>query len=219
LVISAIEQVSPGCMKIAAVDGPAFFIRTVYLQHVDSDVIIPGAEFTEEAEEDILNAGLCYAAEIKAVDYLSRAEQSRFGLTRKLSAKGMQIEYINRALDYLESKNYLSDARYTCAWLNSRKATHHEGLIRLAAELCSRGIDRHTADNALAVFFEENPEVEECRKAAEKCIRLGMDYDKAVRFLVQHGFTAKMIAAESLLFKKSDKKVDKTFETDYNKYV
>lgn len=193
-------------MKIAAVDGPAFFIRTAYLQHVDPSVILPGAEFTEDEEEDILNAGLCYAAEAKAVDYLSRAEQSRFGLTRKLSAKGMQKQYIDRALDYLENKRYLSDARYAGAWLNSRKATHHEGRIRLAAELCSRGIDRHTADRALAEFFEENPEEEECRKAAEKCLRLGMDYDKAVRFLLQHGFTSKMMAAEILLFKKSDKK-------------
>ncbi len=193
-------------MKIATADGPAFFIRTSYLQHVDSAVIISGAEFTEDEEQDILDAGLCYAAEIKAVDYLSRAEQSRFGLTRKLSAKGMQKEYIDRALDYLENKRYLSDVRYAGAWLNSRKATHHEGRIRLAAELCSRGIDRHTADRALTEFFEENPEAEECRKAVEKCIRLGMDYDKAVRFLSMHGFTAKMIAEESMLFKNQIKK-------------
>ena len=193
-------------MKIAAVDGPAFFIRTAYLQHVDPAAILPGTEFTEDDEEDILNAGLCYAAESKAIDYLSRAEQSRFGLTRKLSSKGMQKQYITSALDYLENKKYLSDARYACAWLNSRKATHHEGRIRLAAELCSRGIDRHTADEALTAFFEENSEEEECRKAAEKCVRLGMSCEKAAKFLSLHGFTAKMIAVESTLFENSDKK-------------
>lgn len=206
MVISAAEQVSPGRIKIATADGPAFFIRTVYLQCVDSELIVPSAEFSDEEEQDMLDAGLCYAAELKASEYLARAEQSRFGLLRKLVSKGMEKQYIDRALDYLENVCFLSDSRYASAWLNCRKAAHHEGRIRLASELASRGIDRHTAENALNEYFAENPEDEECRKAVEKCMRRGMDYEKTVHSLVQYGFSPGMAAAVMDTFMYPDKK-------------
>ncbi|HAH63427.1 MAG TPA: recombination regulator RecX [Treponema sp.] len=206
MVISAAEQVSPGRIKIATADGPAFFIRTVYLQCVDPELIIPAAEFSGEEEQDVLDAGLCYAAESKASAYLARAEQSRFGLSRKLVSKGMEKQYIDKALDYLENARFLSDSRYASAWLNCRKAAHHEGRIRLAAELASRGIDRHTAEDALNEYFEENPEDGECRKAVEKCMRRGMDYDKTVHCLIQHGFSPGMTAAVMDTFTYQEKK-------------
>jgi Uncharacterized protein conserved in bacteria len=192
-------------MKITTADGPAFFIRTAYLRCVDPALLVPAAEFSDEKELDILSAGECFAAERQALSYLARAEQSRFGLVRKLSAKGMQKDHISAALDYLESIRYLSDSRYAAAWLNSRKASHHEGRVRLAAELASRGIDRHTAQETLDAYFEENPEEEECIRAAEKCVRLGMVYEKALRSLVLHGFTAASasFALETLGIKKS----------------
>ncbi|MFA6856745.1 MAG: regulatory protein RecX [Treponema sp.] len=189
------EQVSPGCIKIATADGPAFFIRTTYLQCVIPEKIGDLSEFSGEEEQDILDAGLCYAAEIKAAAYLARAEQSRFGLFRKLILKGLEKQYIERALDYLESVHYLSDSRYAAAWLNCRKITHHEGRIRLAAELASRGIDRHTADDALNEYFKENPEEEECRKAVRKCLEHRMTYDRIMSSLIRHGFNAGMAAA------------------------
>ena len=189
------EQVSSGCIKIATADGPAFFIRTAYLQCVDPKRIAALSEFSGVEEQDILDAGLCYTVELRAAAYLARAEQSRFGLSRKLILKGLEKPYIERALDYLEDVHYLSDSRYAAAWLNCRKITHHEGRIRLAAELASRGIDRHTADDALNEYFKENSEEEECRKAVEKCLMHGMNHDKIMRSLIQHGFNAGMAVA------------------------
>jgi regulatory protein len=206
LVVSATEQVSPGCIKITASDGPAFFIRTSYLLRVKPEQVIPGSSFEDDDEQDMLDAGLCFAAEIKAVDLLARAEQSHFGLTRKLAAKGMKKEHISRALDYLEIKGYLSDARFAEAWLNQRKAGHFEGRIRLASELAVRGIDRHTAAAALDAFFEDNPEEEICAKAVRKCLDRDMDRDKAVKYLLQHGFTSRMIDTSVNLFENLDKK-------------
>jgi regulatory protein len=169
-------------------------------------MIVSSAEFTGEEEQELLDAGVCYAAEVKASAYLMRAEQSRFGLVRKLTAKGIAGLYINRALDYLEDKQLLSDSRYAAAWLNCRRASHHEGRVRLAAELASRGIDRHTAENALNEYFEENPEDEECRKAAEKYRMRGMNCDKIMHSLMQRGFTPKMISAVMDTFTYPDKK-------------
>jgi len=66
-------------------EGPAFFIREAYLTHVVPETICCGSVFFGEDEEDIIDAGFCYAAESKALSYLARAEQSRFNLARKLA--------------------------------------------------------------------------------------------------------------------------------------
>lgn len=180
-------------MEITVESGPSFFIRIDYLNFVDAKDIKPCAEFFEEKEEDILDAGLCFAAERKAEDYLSRSEQSRFGLNRKLLAKGFDKKAINRALDYLESKNYLSDARFARAWLNNRKISKAEGRIRLSAELASRGIDKNTVNAALDEYFEENSEEELCLRAYEKYLRLGKSEDKIIASLNRSGFSNKLI--------------------------
>ena len=85
--------------------GPSFFIRTYYLSLVTPEEITEGAEFLEDKENDILDAGHSFAAEKKAVDYLARAEQSHLGLYRKLLAKNFDETAVNRALEYLE-KHY-----------------------------------------------------------------------------------------------------------------
>ncbi|MCR5288615.1 MAG: recombination regulator RecX [Treponema sp.] len=180
-------------MKITTDAGPSFFIRTCYLHLVTEDQLLSGAVFNQESETDILDAGLCFSAEHKAVDYLARAEQSRQGLTRKLLTKGFEQQYIDRALDYLEYKNHLSDERFARAWLHMRRIGHYEGRTRLAAELASRGISREISQKVLSDFFEENPEIGQCRKAVDKCRHSGKSEDKMVAYLLRKGFTYSMI--------------------------
>ena len=184
---------SSGCIKITTEEGPAFFIRKAYLTHVAPEAISSGSVFSGEDEEDIIDAGFCYAAESKALSYLARAEQSRFNLTRKLGAKGIEKRHIENALDYLEREGSLSDTRFARAWLDTRKINHTEGRSRLASELAFRGIAREVADAALDEFFSENSEEEICKKALEKCKRRRMREDKIINYLRQHGFSQKTI--------------------------
>ena len=193
MVVCGTEQVSSGCIKITSDTGLAFFIRKEYLKIVKVEDIVPNAQFEGEAEVDLVNSGLIVAAESKAMDYLARAEQSRFGLTRKLISKNFLKEHINIALDYLESVNYLSDVRYTRAWLNCRKISHFEGRMKLSAELASRGIAKGIIREELDLFFQENSEEDFCRKAYEKCIRQGKSEEKIIRTLIMYGFTPNMI--------------------------
>jgi len=146
-----------------------------------------------EDEEDIIDAGFCYVAESKALSYLARAEQSRFNLTRKLGAKGIERRCIEKVLDYLEREGLLSDARFARAWLNTRKINHSEGRARLSSELAFRGIARDVADAALDEFFSENSEEAICKKALEKCRLRRMREDKIINYLRQHGFSQKTI--------------------------
>lgn len=193
LVISIEETSYKGMFRVTLEKGSVFFIRKDYLSSVDFDSLVPDYSLDENEHEELLDAGLCCVVELKAVDYLARAEQSRFGLTRKLKQKGYKDLYIKNALDFLESANYLSDERYARAWLNTRRINHYEGRTKLLSELLSRGISREVSVNALEEFFIENNEEEICLKAYKKAIKNKKSGDKLIATLVKSGFTLKQI--------------------------
>lgn len=179
--------------KVSPAEGPAFFVRPEYLPSINFDEIESGSEYNETQTDIFLDAGLACVVELKAVEYLARCEQSRFGLNRKLTEKGYEKKYINMALDLLELKNYLSDYRFSTAWLHSRSLNHYEGRIKLKLELQKRGIDKTVSSKAVEEFFEENNEEEICLKAYKKFIKQGKSDEKLVAAMNNAGFSFKMI--------------------------
>ena len=193
MVIKSIAETSySGMFKVAPEEGSAFYIRKEYLPEGLFEKIDVAAEFDETDTDSLLDAGLTCAVELKAVGYLARAEQSRFGLTRKLIEKKYDKKYVEAALTYLEGRGYLSDLRFATAWLNTRKINHFEGRSRLAAELATRGIARDVANAALDEFFTENDEDEICRKAYEKLSK-SKSGEKLTAAMIRAGFTSKQI--------------------------
>ena len=187
-----VESSYSGMFKLTPEEGSAFFVRKEYLPEGLFERIDVGLEFDDEETDSLLDAGLTCAVELKAVGYLARAEQSRFGLTRKLIDKKYDKKYVEAALTYLEWRGYLSDLRFATAWLNTRKINHYEGRSRLAAELAARGIARDVAGKALDEFFTENDEDELCRKAYEKLSKSKAD-EKLIAALLRSGFSMKQI--------------------------
>lgn len=194
MTIKSIAETSySGMFKVSFTEGAPFFVRQEYLHSIDVYDIVPDKEYSDEQTNELLDAGLASAVELKAVDYLARAEQSRFGLTRKLIEKKYDKKYVQMAMDFLESKNYLSDERFSRAWLHGRKINHYEGRTRLLAELQSRGISKEVASAAVEEFFVENDEMEICQKAYQRFIKRGKEGDKLIAAMMQAGFTYKMI--------------------------
>ena len=187
-----VESSYSGMFKLTPEEGSAFFVRKEYLPEGLFGRINVGLEFDDEETDSLLDAGLTCAVELKAVGYLARAEQSRFGLTRKLIEKKYDKKYVEAALTYLEWRGYLSDLRFATAWLNTRKINHFEGRSRLSAELAARGIARDVANKALDEFFTENDEDELCRKAYEKLSKSKAD-EKLIAALLRSGFSMKQI--------------------------
>ena len=187
-----VESSYSGMFKLTPEEGSAFFVRKEYLPEGLFERINVGLEFDDEETDSLLDAGLTCAVELKAVGYLARAEQSRFGLTRKLIEKKYDKKYVEAALTYLEWRGYLSDLRFATAWLNTRKINHFEGRSRLSAELAARGISRDVANKALDEFFTENDEDELCRKAYEKLSKSKAD-EKLIAALLRSGFSMKQI--------------------------
>ena len=187
-----VESSYSGMFKLTPEEGSAFFVRKEYLPEGLFERIDVGLEFDDEETNSLLDAGLTCAVELKVVGYLARAEQSRFGLTRKLIDKKYDKKYVEAALTYLEGRGYLSDLRFATAWLNTRKINHFEGRSRLAAELAARGIARDVVGKALDEFFTENDEDELCRKAYEKLSKSKAD-EKLIAALLRSGFSMKQI--------------------------
>lgn len=193
MVIKSIAETSySGMFKVAPEEGSAFYIRKEYLPEGLFERLDIGAEFDDDETDSLLDAGLTCAVELKAVSYLARAEQSRFGLARKLIEKKYDKKYVEAALSYLEGRGYLSDLRYATAWLNTRRINHYEGKSRLSAELAARGIARDVANKALEEFFLENDEEEICRKAYEKLSK-SKSGEKLMAAMLRQGFTQKQI--------------------------
>ena len=194
MIIKSIEPTSyEGMYKLTPEQGVVFYTRQEYLSGIELNNIQCGSEFIDDDEEALLDAGLICAVELKAVSYLARSEQCRFGLKRKLLAKQYKSEYIDKALSLLESKNYLSDERYAAAWLNDRRINHYEGQTKLLLELQSRGIDKAVAADAVKEFFTDNVEEEICRKAYERFVKKGKSEDKLIEALLKAGFAYKLI--------------------------
>lgn len=196
LCIVSIKQVGTDCVEITSSEGPVFFVRTSYLQIVSPQSISEGATFSEEQTADIIRAGEAFAAEKKCESLLARCEQCRAGLERKMQQKGFSKEAISLALDYLESKKYLSDERFAASWLRIHSVNKFQGRSRLRSELLSRGISRSITERAIEDFFAEHDESELCRKAIEKATRTGRADEKLTAYLMASGFSYKMIQHE-----------------------
>ena len=193
LCISTVKQVGTDCVEITSSEGPVFFVRLSYLQTISPDDVCDGAVFADEKADDLVRAGEAFAIEKKCEGLLARCEQCRAGLERKMMQKGFSKEPIALALDYLEGRNFLSDERFASSWLRIHAVSKCQGRVRLTSELLSRGISREITVRAVEEFFTEHDEAEMCRKALEKATRAGRAGDKLIKYLMDSGFSYKMI--------------------------
>lgn len=186
--ITSIKIINDSLLQITVDSLNTFYLRKNYLekQNIIFDV---EEELSQEEFEDCLNAGLTFAVEKKAMEYLAKTEQSRFLLKNKLKKKEHPIFAIEKSLDYLELKGYLNDSRYAMAFLRNRSISHFEGKNRLLQELLQRGVEKKIAQEQIDFFFEEKDEIEICKKALEKLRRNGKKEEKIPSTLEKLGFS------------------------------
>lgn len=194
--IDKIEGTSAGVLKVYLADGPSFFVRDVYLDSFPLEQLDCGAVLDQESSAELLHAARIYLAERAAMDYLSRAEHTRFALSVKLRSakKGFSEDEVIPALAYLELRGLLDDGRFASAWLRNRSIHQSEGRQKLLAGLVSRGVHMPEARVALDAFFGTIDERDLCLKAAEKLKRIGKAPEKMLSALVRKGFQAKLIS-------------------------
>ncbi len=194
--IDKIEGTSAGVLKVYLADGPSFFVRDAYLSSFPDGLFESGSVLNEEASAALLHAARVYLAERAAMEYLSRAEHTRFALSVKLRSakKGFTESEVTPALAYLEERGLLDDGRFASAWLRNRSIHQSEGRQKLLSGLVSRGVDMSVARKVLQDFFGTADERELCMKAAEKLKRTGKPPEKMQAALIRKGFPSKFIA-------------------------
>lgn len=129
----------------------------------------------------------------RALRYLAGREHSRAELVRKLTPHAQEPGQIERVLDDLQAKGFLSEERVVASVLNRRAASL--GGARLRQELQAKGIDAQRVRDALAQL--KDSELERAQEVWRK--RFGAppldarEWARQMRFLLARGFAGEVV--------------------------
>ena len=129
----------------------------------------------------------------RALGLLVRREHSRKELSRKLSAKGVERDDADLALDKLNRQDFQNDARFACALARSRAGAGY-GPNRIRAELSTHGLGRDDVAASLEAC-ERDWDASAAdiiqRRYANRDLSDPIQRRKAVDFLLRRGFDQK----------------------------
>ena len=142
-------------------DGSLFSFHICYVPpFIDARYYTPGIEGLEISADEASGfrfASACLRAEKAALRLITRAEQTVFGLSRKLEKRGHDAACIGAVVSRLGEMGLLDDSRYARLWLESRIG-RPSSPRRLLAALCARNINRHDAQAALQEVLDDEAE-------------------------------------------------------------
>jgi regulatory protein len=130
----------------------------------------------------------------KALDLLGRREHSAWELKQKLRQRFPAFESLEQVLERLQQKHFLSDERFTIAFVRSRVQAKLWGPYRVRAELQQRGVPHDVIDLVLA----QETDADLWRQNAVAFVqresqRSGSTPQKLMRQLHQRGFAQDLI--------------------------
>lgn len=129
----------------------------------------------------------------RALRYLAGREHSRAELVRKLAPHEEEPGQIERVLDDLQAKDFISEARVVASVINRRAASL--GGARLRQELQAKGIDPERVRAAVAELKDTELEraQEVWRKRFGEAATDTKQWARQVRFLMARGFAADVV--------------------------
>lgn len=127
----------------------------------------------------------------EAMRRLARIDLTRAELESALADK-FATEEIAAALDQLESKGWLSDARVIARDTERAASNRHQGRLRLAQRLVRRGLETEDAF-AVAQSLDEESEVSKATRLLQGKAYEATEWSKAAGFLARRGFDEETI--------------------------
>ncbi|MDR1318155.1 MAG: recombination regulator RecX [Treponema sp.] len=151
--------------KIELSDGSFFWFKTCYLPPLFNDELYAeekaeGREISADEDRAFRFASECLTAEKAALRLIARAEQTVFGISRKLERRGHEAACVGAVVSRLAELELLDDRRFARLWLESHLGRRTGSPRRLLAALCGRGIDRNDAEAALKSCLDRERETE-----------------------------------------------------------
>lgn len=93
----------------------------------------------------------------KALDLLARRDHSRVELRKKLALRGYGEKVLEEVLERLSSQGLINDAKFAACWVQSALLSGRGFGAKLLADLQQKGVQRETAQEAVAAAAAENP--------------------------------------------------------------
>lgn len=137
----------------------------------------------------------------RALTLLTRREHSRKELARKLTARGVDVEEAEAAIERLAGDGWQDDARFAESLVRARVSGGY-GPMRIRAELATHGLDRDAISAALETF--EGDWTELAREQVRRRYGAAVTDDRALQrkaadFLIRRGFDADSVRSASRL--------------------
>ena len=106
-------------------------------------------------------------------------------LCKKIYEKKLDKEYINRIIEKLKEKKYISDEQFAAWWVENRFARKGASAKKLRMELMKKGVSKDIIDEVMA--GSDRSDVEEIRKIIARK-RARYTEDKLTAYLCRQGF-------------------------------
>ena len=171
----------------------------------------------EEYRAFLLRRGYPHALD-GAVRLLAVCDRSEQEIRRRLAQVGYPAPVIDQVIEKLYAEELLDDAAFAQRWAQSRSHKHGRG--RISRELARRGIDRETADAALAQLSDEDQLADAVRLTGKFLGRTRGDFDRklyqrTLAMLARHGYDADIARRALEIIAKGEDETDPPEDVDY----
>lgn len=129
------------------------------------------------------------------VRLLARREHASRELAQKLTRRGFSGEVVDDVVDRLFREGYLSDDRFTEAFVRQR-CEQGQGPLKIIAALAERGIDEALARQYLdrqEVDWVEQARLARSRRFGESLPADRREWARQARFLASRGFSSEQV--------------------------
>jgi regulatory protein len=187
-------------------DGSIFSFKIGSLPPVNSNEnlytpgMAEGLEISAAEEEGFRFASSCMRTEKVALQLIARAEQTVYGISRKLEKRGHDTGCIRAVISRLCDMGLLNDRRYAGLWIESPIIRQASSPRRLLMALCAR-VDRNDAEAALKEALGEGVELQLLERYVQRLQRKQANNDnddsaasRSLRYtLKSEGFSSQSI--------------------------
>jgi len=132
----------------------------LYLFEITEDTLVHFAlsihrEYSERKLKEIQEYDRFMRCVHQALRYLARRPHLQAELRRKLRQKQFEAPVIERAIQYLLEKKYLSDRDFIKRFIADEKQLKKSGPLRIRAKLFEKGAQREAIDEILQQAYSE----------------------------------------------------------------
>lgn len=142
------------------------FFMAIYAELVYSFNLKKGIEVDENKLKKLLKDEMYIKAKNKALNILSKADQSEKKIKEKLSSE-FEEDTIDKVIDFLKRNNFINDDTLAQKIVNTSVNLNKCGKNKIKQNLYIKGIDKNSIDDALSEI-DDNIEYENAMYLAKK---------------------------------------------------